>query len=148
MFLQVQTGIAAAIFILFVAFAIFLVKPEHLEGGKGKWRVIIGAAIEGAIVGLILAFLLFPGYFDRKDFHPLGPDQIFTLQAQAVLLPSFIVSEFVRNGGLAILPGFSYFLRPRRRAILVRQKMHIEKRLAKMDSHGRQSVESASMAPA
>ena len=145
MYLWVQGGVAAAIFTLFVTFTVLLVKREHLENG-GKWRVVLGSAIDGVIVGAIIAFLLMPGYVDRKDFHLLGPTDIFTWKAQAVLLPSFIVSEIVRNGGLTNVPGFSYFLRPRRRAILMRRKEAIEKQLAKLDARG--APRSASAAPA
>ncbi len=128
-----EGAVAAGIATLFVIWAVVFVKPEHLSG-QSKGRVVFGALIEGVIVGALMGFVILPGWVSVAPLALRPTEDVMAPQAQAVLLPAFLVEEFVRNGGLTAAPGLSFFLRPRRRAILVRRKNALEKRLAKLDA--------------
>ena len=131
--LAAESALFAAILALFVAWAIVFTKPEHLAG-NAKWRVVAGAAIEGVIVGAILGYVLLPGWISFTPLALRPTEEVLALKSQMVLAPAFLVEEIVRNGGLTNVPGFSYFLRPRRRAILLRRKSALEEGLAKLDA--------------
>jgi hypothetical protein len=142
-----SSAVAVGVVALFLLSTILLVKREHC--GDHKWRVVVGSAIEGVIVGLIAAFVMMPRLVTlTPSFHTTDIGSLMTVPMQAVLLPSAILMEVTRNGGLSNVPGLSFFLRPRRRALLIRRKIALDKQLAKLNAvvpppHGAEQVPGA-----
>src|SRR3972149_930092 len=129
----IETAVATLIVALFLLWAIVFVKPDQVLG-RSRARIVVGAAFEGVIVGGLVGFVLLPGWVSLQPFALRPAEEVMTWRVQAVLVPAFLASEIVRNGGLTNVPGLSYFLQPRRRAVLVRRKIALEKQLAKLDA--------------
>jgi hypothetical protein len=128
-----EIALALGVVALFILSTLVLVKREHCDGDKG--RVVIGSAIEGVIVGLIAAFVLAPHLVLLKPSpHIADIGSLMTVRMQLLLFPAAMLMEITRNGGLANVPGLSAVLRPRRRALLTRRKIALDRQLAKLNA--------------
>lgn len=108
--------------VLFALFAFFMFKPQHVE--HHPTRVLIGAAIQGFIIGALVGFVILP--FRIAFFVPdpsLVPDAPAPPKgiASLAILPAFLLLLVVRQGLGARAPLIGRYLRAYRRAAIMHQ---------------------------
>jgi hypothetical protein len=126
--LWIEGIVALVIMLAFVIHAFLAFKPEHVEHHPA--RVRIGAAIQGATIGLLIGFVLVPlrmQYMDVLD--PRAAPGLSTLS----FLPAILLLIAVRRGALLKAPLLSKYLRAYRRAGLLKTRDDADKALAKLD---------------
>lgn len=130
-----EPTVAGGFMLLFVLFAFFFFKPEHVE--HHPTRVLIGAALQGLIIGVLVGFVILPfrlAFFvpDPSMFPdaPKPPKGIASL----ALLPAFLLLLVIRRGLLARAPVIGRYLRAYRRAALKHQIDGARKVLARLEA--------------
>lgn len=133
MLLWIELGVVAAITAMFVAFAVFFLKPEHVD--NEPTRVRIGAAIQGLIIGLLVGFVLLPlrlAFFIPASELGVGEAPAPNGWASLSILPSLILLIIVRRGLLARAPLIGVHLRAYRKASLRLQIAHAQRVLTRL----------------
>ena len=107
---------------LFVLYAFFFFKPEHVE--HHPTRVLIGAALQGFIIGMLVGFVILPlriAFFvpDPAMFPDAPPPSKGLASLSA--LPAFALLVIIRRGLLARAPLIGRYLRAYRRAAIMHQ---------------------------
>lgn len=130
-----EPTVAGGFMLLFVLFAALFFKPEHVE--HHPTRVLIGAALQGAIIGVLVAFVILP--FRISFFVPdpsLFPDAPTPPKgvASIAILPAFVLLLVIRRGLLARAPFIGRYLRAYRRAALKHQIDGAKKALARLEA--------------
>ena len=104
--------VMAGFTVLFVLYAFLFFKPEHVE--HHPTRVLIGAALQGFIIGMLVGFVIMPlriAFFvpDPNLFPdaPSPPRGLASLSA----LPSLLLLLIIRQGLLARAPLIGRYLR-------------------------------------
>lgn len=120
---------AVAIALLTFAAAYVLFKPADL--GDRPFHVRMGALIQGATFGAILAFLIIPVRLQLMNAEPGSP---FSLAAALALLPALMAIIMVRRGALSFVPGVRHPTRAFRRALLRRQIRTAQEGLARLEA--------------
>ena len=119
----IEGGVTVGFPLLFFLFAFFIFRPEHVEHHPN--RVYIGAALQGLIIGVLVAFFILPLRFalfvpdagivaDAPKPPPKG-------LASLSILPALLLLLVVRRGFLARVPLIGPFIRAYRRAGLKHQ---------------------------
>ncbi len=129
--LWIEGVVALAFVAAFVLYAFFAFKPEHVE--HHPVRVRIGAAIQGATIGLLIGFVIVPlrmQLMDARGFDPGVSPGMSTLS----FLPAVLLLILIRRGALLRAPLLSTYLRAYRRATLLKTRDDTEKALAKLDA--------------
>jgi len=129
MLIWIEIGVAAAVMLVLYG-ATFLFKPDHMAPSIAHVR--IGAAIQGAILGALVGFVLVP--LRLAFFGGDGPPAVPSPSVALAVLPILIVFVMVRRGLLARAPVIGRFLRAYRRATLRWQISNAEKALARIDN--------------
>lgn len=123
-------GLAAlAITIAFVVASFFMFKPHQIAHGPA--RVHIGAGIQGAVIGLVIGFVMLPlrlSLFAAEGLPSLGVGS-----TSISFLPAFLLLLLVRRGALLRAPFISRYLRAYRRAGLLKAVDDAQRNLAKLD---------------
>jgi hypothetical protein len=107
---------------LFVLYAFLFFKPEHVE--HHPTRVLIGAALQGFIIGMLVGFVIMPlriAFFvpDPAMFPDAPPPSKGLASLSA--LPAFVLLLVIRQGLLARAPLIGRYLRAYRRAAIKHQ---------------------------
>ena len=107
---------------LFVLYAFLFFKPEHVE--HHPTRVLIGAALQGFIIGMLVGFVIMPlriAFFvpDPAMFPDAPPPSKGLASLSA--LPAFVMLVIIRQGLLARAPLIGRYLRAYRRAAIMHQ---------------------------
>ena len=107
---------------LFWLYAFVFFRPDHVEHHPS--RVLIGAALQGLIIGMLVGFVIMPfriaffvpdpGIFPDAPRPPKG-------LASLALLPAFLLLLVIRRGLLARAPLIGQYLRAYRRAAIKHQ---------------------------
>lgn len=125
--LWIEAIVAIVVTLGFVIYAFVAFKPEQVEHNPG--RVIIGAGIQGLIIGLLLAFVIIPLRVQVMDAPATASPW-----ASLSFLPAFVLLILIRRGALLRAPVLSPFLRAFRRASLLKTRDDALKGLAKLDA--------------
>lgn len=117
-----EPTVAGGFMLLFLLFAAFFFKPEHVE--HHPTRVLVGAALQGLIIGILVGFVILP--FRLAFFVPdpsMFPDAPTLPKGIASLsiLPAFLLLMVIRRGLLARAPLIGRYLRAYRRAAIKHQ---------------------------
>ena len=121
---------------LFVLYAFFFFKPEHVE--HHPTRVLIGAALQGFIIGMLVGFVILPlriAFFvpDPDMFPDLPPPPSKGL-ASLSALPSLLLLLVIRQGLLARAPLIGRYLRAYRRAAIMHQMDGARRALTRLEA--------------
>ncbi len=107
---------------LFWLYALVFFRPEHAEHDPS--RVLIGAALQGLIIGILVGFVIMPFriafFVPDASLFPDAPQPPRGL-ASLALLPAFLLLVVIRQGLLARAPLIGRYLRAYRRAAIKRQ---------------------------
>lgn len=130
-----EPTVAGGFMLLFILFAAIMFKPEHVE--HHPTRVLIGAALQGLIIGVLVAFVVLP--FRISFFVPdpsLFPDAPHPSKGWASLsiLPFFLLLMVIRRGVLARAPLIGAYLRAYRRAALKHQIDGAKRALGRLEA--------------
>lgn len=129
--LWIEGIVALGVMAAFVIHALFAFKREHVQPNPG--RVRIGAAIQGLAIGVVIGFVFVPlrmQLMDSRGVEPGLPPEFASL----ALLPALVLLITIRRGGLLRTPVLSAYLRPYRRASLLKARDDTERQLAKLDA--------------
>ena len=107
---------------LFLLYAFLFFRPEHVE--HHPTRVLIGAALQGFIIGMLVGFVILPvriAFFvpDPAMFPDAPPPQRGL--ASLSILPSLLLLVVIRQGLAARAPLIGRYLRAYRRAAIKHQ---------------------------
>lgn len=128
--LWIEGAVALFIMCVYLLYAFFAFKPEHVEHHPA--RVRIGAAIQGLTIGLLIGFVLVPLRMQLMEAR--GVDMPGGAGAQSLAwLPALFLMIAVRRGVLLKAPVLSKYLRAFRRASLLKARDDTTKALAKLD---------------
>ncbi|MBL8550674.1 MAG: hypothetical protein JNJ73_11880 [Hyphomonadaceae bacterium] len=128
MMLWIEGAVALTITAAFVISSFFMFKPAHVE--HHPLRVRIGAAIQGLVIGLLIAFVILPlrlSVMGMADHH--SPSASSSLS----YLPAFLLLILIRRGALLRAPVIKTYLRAYRRASLLRTLDETQKQLTRLD---------------
>jgi hypothetical protein len=121
--------------ILFVLYAFFLFKAQHVE--HHPTRVLIGAALQGFIIGALVGFVILPfriAFFvpdpDFVRYVPPPPKGIASL----AIVPAFLLLLVVRQGLGARAPIIGRYLRAYRRAAIMYQIDGAKRALGRLEA--------------
>jgi hypothetical protein len=128
--------VMAGFTVLFVLYAFLFFKPEHVE--HHPTRVLIGAALQGFIIGMLVGFVIMPlriAFFvpDPNLFPDLPPPPSKGLASLSVL-PAFVMLIVIRQGLLARAPLIGRYLRAYRRAAIKHQVDGMRRALARLEA--------------
>jgi hypothetical protein len=128
--LWIEGGVALIFALIFMAYATFTLKPQHVA--HHPMRVRIGAAIQGLTIGLVLGFIMVP---IRLQVMQMRGDATHPPSGFATLsyLAGFALYMAIRRGALLKAPLISTYLRAYRRATLLKQVEDAQKNLSKLD---------------
>ncbi len=130
MLIWIEIGVAAAVMLVLFA-STFLFKPEHMAPQASDVRV--GAALQGAILGTLIGFVLVP--LRMALFGGAGGGISLPPPNVAVaILPILLFTIAVRAGLLARAPVIGRYLRAYRRASIRWRIAQSEKVLARIDA--------------
>jgi len=114
--------VMASFTVLFVLYAFLFFKPEHVE--HHPTRVLIGAALQGFIIGMLVGFVILPlriaFFVPDPTLFPDAPPPSRGL-ASLSALPSLLLLLIIRQGLLARAPLIGRYLRAYRRAAIKHQ---------------------------
>jgi len=121
---------------LFVLYAFLAFRPEHVE--HHPTRVLIGAAMHGFIIGMLVGFVILPlriAFFvpDPQMFPDLPPPPSKGL-ASLSAAPAFVLLIVIRQGLLARAPLIGRYLRAYRRAAIKHQVDGMRRALARLEA--------------
>jgi len=121
--------------ILFALYAFIFFKPQHVE--HHPTRVLVGAAIQGLIIGALVGFVILP--FRVAFFVPdpsLVPDAPTPPKgiASLAILPAFLLLLVVRQGLGARAPLIGRYLRAYRRAAIMHQIDAAKRALGRLEA--------------
>ena len=121
---------------LFVLYAFLFFKPEHVE--HHPTRVLIGAALQGLSIGMLVGFVIMPlriAFFvpDPAMFPDLPPPPSKGL-ASLSAIPAFVMLLVIRQGLLARAPLIGRYLRAYRRAAIKHQVDGMRRALARLEA--------------
>lgn len=119
----IEASVTIGFPLVFLLFAFFIFRPEHVDHHPN--RVYIGAALQGLIIGILVAFFVLPLRFAFfvpdpsivPDAPKPPPKGIASLSA----IPAFMLLLVVRRGFLARAPLVGRYIRAYRRAGLKHQ---------------------------
>lgn len=120
----VEAAVAAVVAVVFVASSVFTIRDQHRD--VAAWHVHIGAAIYGAIFGLVIGFVIVPLRVWLTDASL--PPQYAAVSGFSVL---FIMIA-LRRGLIGRLPFLGPQVKAYRRALLRKTIETAQKQLAKM----------------
>jgi len=130
-----EPTVAGSFMLLFVVYAAIMFKPEHVE--HHPTRVLIGAALQGLIIGILVAFVVMPfriGFFvPDPTFFPDAPRPPKGI-ASLSILPFFLLLMVIRRGLLARAPLIGGYLRAYRRAALKHQIDWAKRALGRLEA--------------
>jgi hypothetical protein len=120
--------------ILFTLYALMFFKQQHIV--HHPTRVLVGAAIQGFIIGALVGFVILP--FRVAFFVPdpsLVPDAPTPPKgiASLAILPAFLLLLVVRQGLGARAPLVGRYLRAYRRAAIMHQIDGAKRALARLE---------------
>lgn len=128
--LWIEGLVALVIGVAFVLHALWAFKPEHVE--HHPTRVLIGAAIQGITIGLLIGFVIVPLRMQVMDFR--GVETALSPGMSSLsFLPAFLLLIIIRRGALLKAPVLKTYLRAYRRASLLKSRDDTTKALAKLD---------------
>jgi hypothetical protein len=131
----IEAGVAGTITLIFLLSAIFMFKDEHVE--HHPLRVYIGATLQGAIIAVLVGFVILPLRFafftPDPNLVPDAPEPPKGLASLAIL-PAFMLLLVVRRGLLARAPLIGPYLRAYRRAALKHQIDASSRALARLEA--------------
>ncbi len=121
---------------LFLLYAFLFFKPEHVE--HHPTRVLIGAALQGLTIGILVGFVVLPlriAFFvpDPAMFPDLPPPPPKGLASLAAI-PAFVMLLVIRQGLLARAPLIGRYLRAYRRAAIKHQVDGMRRALARLEA--------------
>jgi hypothetical protein len=127
--------VMACFTVLFLLYAFLAFKPEHVE--HHPTRVLIGAALQGFIIGMLVGFVILPlrlAFFvpDPSMFPdaPTPPKGLASLS----IVPSLVLLLVIRQGLLARVPLIGPYLRAYRRAAIKHQMDGARRALARLEA--------------
>ena len=125
--LGVEVGIALAITLAMILFAALAIRPQHRD--CAQWHVLVGAAIQGAVYGVIVGFFIMPLRFALiEGAVPPG----LTGPSLAIAVGVMIA---LRRGLFSHLPFLGPQIRAYRRAMLRRTIETSERQLDKLTAN-------------
>lgn len=108
--------------LLFFLYALLFFRDEHVE--HHPTRVLIGASIQGFIIGMLVGFVILPlriaFFVPDPAMFPDAPPPARGL-ASLSTIPAFVLLLIIRQGLLARAPGIGRYLRAYRRAAIKHQ---------------------------
>jgi hypothetical protein len=108
--------------LLFFLYALLFFRPEHVE--HHPTRVLVGAAMQGFIIGVTVGFVILPlriaFFVPDPSMFPDAPKPPRGLASLSVL-PAFLLLLVIRQGVLARAPLIGRYLRAYRRAAIKHQ---------------------------
>ncbi len=114
----VEAIVTGGFTLLFFLFAFFFFKPAHVEHHPN--RVYVGAALQGFIIGALVAFAVLPlrwAFFVDPSLIPDAPIPPKGIASLSVI-PMLLLLLVVRRGFLARAPLIGRYIRAYRRAAL------------------------------
>ena len=130
MMLWIEGLVALIITSVFFGASFFIFKPEHVA--HHPWRVRIGAALQGLVIGLVIGFVIVPLRFAMMQFESGPPTEELGWLSLSIL-PVVVLLILIRRGALLRAPILSPYLRAYRRAMLLRTRDETQKQLTKLD---------------
>ncbi|MES1157163.1 MAG: hypothetical protein ABUL73_05220 [Alphaproteobacteria bacterium] len=133
----IEAGVTGGFTFFFFLFAFFVFKPEHVEHHPS--RVYIGAAVQGLIIGALVAFIILPFRFAFFVPHALAPNLPQPPHpprgiASLAILPALLLLLVIRRGVLARAPLIGGYIRAYRRAALKHQIDGARRTLARLET--------------
>ena len=119
----------------FLLYAFLAFKAEHVE--HHPTRVLIGAAIQGFIIGMLVGFVILPlriaFFVPDPSLFPDAPTPQRGL-ASLSILPSLLLLVVIRQGLMARAPLIGRYLRAYRRAAIKHQMEGARRSLARLEA--------------
>ncbi len=121
---------------LFLLYAFLVFRPEHVE--HHPTRVLIGAALQGLTIGMLVGFVILPlriAFFvpDPAMFPDLPPPPSKGV-ASLSAIPAFVMLLVIRQGLLARAPLIGQYLRAYRRAAIKHQVDGMRRALNRLEA--------------
>ena len=131
--LWIEMSVAATVMVIFVVNSLAQLRAQHMD--RAAWHVHLGAAIYGALIGLVIGFVIMPlrVYLTNASLPP----QYAAISGLSVLG----IMILIRRGVIGRLPFIGPQVKAYRRALLRRTIEQSQMQLDKLTSgaNGRRS---------